>query len=123
MSTRTVLATTGFKVSSEERFSVPELERPVDRIEAAPCDGEEIEGLEDLRLLPWPSRSSGELVWHQIAYLYIERYELVYLLDVLDCQERALPTHQDKLDAIEKLGRIAELAVRISEIVIRLFGS
>jgi hypothetical protein len=55
--------------------------------------------------------------------LYIERYQFVYLLDVLDCEEEALPTHQDRLDAIEKLGRIAELAVRISEMVIRMFGS
>jgi hypothetical protein len=123
MSARTVLATTTFKVSSEEKFSDPELERLVDRIESEPCDGEEIEGLEGLRLLPWPSRSSGELVWHQVAYLYIQPYEFVYLLDVLNCEQEALPTHQDKLDAIEQLRRIAELAVRISEIVIRMFGS
>ena len=104
MSKRTVLSTTAFKSSAEERFSNPELERLVDRIEADPCDGEEAEGLEGLRILPWPSRSSGELVWHQVAYLYLEQYEFVYLLDMLDCQEQALPTNQDKLDAIEKVG-------------------
>lgn len=123
MSARSVLATSAFKISSEQRFSDSELERLIDSIEAEPCDGDEIEGLEGLRLLPWPSRSSGELVWHQVAYLYLEQYEFVYLLDVLDCQEQPLPTHQDKLDAIEKVGRITELAARIVEILIRTFGS
>jgi hypothetical protein len=55
--------------------------------------------------------------------LYLEQYELVYLFDVLDYKEAALPTHQDKLDAIEKVGRITELAARIVEILIRTFGS
>jgi hypothetical protein len=73
--------------------------------------------------LLWPSRSSGELIWHQVAYLNVKRYEFMYLLDVLDCEECALPTHQDKLDAIEKVGRITELAARIVEILIRTFGS
>jgi hypothetical protein len=123
MSKRALLCTTSFKTSSERRFSDREIERLVDRIETDPCEGEEVPGLEGLRLLLWPSRSSGELVWHRVAYLYIERYQFVYLLDVLDCEEEALPTHQDRLDAIEKLGRIAELAVRISEMVIRMFGS
>jgi hypothetical protein len=123
MSKRAVLCTSAFRASSEEKFSDPELERLVDRIEAEPGDGDEIEGLEGLRLFPWPSQSSGELIWHQIVYLYVQQYEFVYLLDVLDCQEEALPTYQDKLDAIEKLGRIAELAVRISDTVIRMFGS
>jgi hypothetical protein len=123
MSNRTVCSTTSFRSSCEERFSDSELERLIDSIEAQPCDGEELEGLEGLRLLPWPSRSSGKLVWHQVAYLYIQPYEFVYLLDVLDCHEELLPTHQDKLDAIEKLGRIAERAVRIWEIFIRMSGS
>jgi hypothetical protein len=123
MSSRAVFATSAFKISSDQRFSDTELERLIARIEAEPCDGDEIEGLEGLRLLPWPSRSAGELVWHQVAYLYVQPYEFVYLLDVLDCQEVLLPTHRDKLDAIERLGRITELAVRISEIVIRMCGS
>jgi hypothetical protein len=123
MSARTVLATSAFRASSKQRFSASELERLIDTVQAEPCDGDEIEDLEGLRLLPWPSRSSGELVWHQVAYLYLEQYELVYLLDVLDHKEQALPTHQDKLDAIEKVGRITELAARIVEILIRTFGS
>ena len=123
MSARTILATSAFKISSEQRFSDTELERLIDRIEAEPWDGDEVEGLEGLWLLPWPSRSSGQLVWHQVAYLYLEQYDFVYLLDVLDCEEQALPTQQDKLDAIERVGRITELAVRISEIVIRMLGS
>ena len=123
MPNRTVCSTTSFRSSCERRFSERELARLIDSIEAEPCDGEEIEGLEGLRLLRWPSQSSGELVWHQVAYLYIESYEFVYLLEVLDCEEQALPTHQDKLDAIEKLGRIAELATRILEIFIRMSGS
>jgi hypothetical protein len=107
----------------EERFSSSEVERLIDRIEAEPWDGDEIEGLEGLRLLPWPSRSTGELVWHQVAYLYLEQYELVYLLDVLDWNEEAVPTRRDKLEAIEKIGRITELAARIVEILMRMLGS
>jgi hypothetical protein len=122
MSARTVLATSAFKTASEQRLNKTEREQLVARIEAEPCDGEEVEGLEGLWILPWLSRSSGNLVWHQVAYLYIERYEFVYLLDMLDCEEPALPTHQDKLDAIEKLGRIAELGMRICEILIRMLG-
>jgi hypothetical protein len=123
MSKRTVCSTTSFRISCNKRFSGPELERLIDRIEADPWDGDELEGLEGLRFLPWPSRSSGKLVWHQAIYLHLEQYDFVYLLDVLDCHERALPTHQDKLDAIERVGRITELAARIIEIVIRTFGS
>jgi hypothetical protein len=123
MSKRTVCSTTSFKAACEERFSSIEIERLIDQIEAEPWDGDELEGLEGLRLLPWPSGTSGQLVWHQVAYLYLEQYDFVYLLDVLDRHEQALPTHQDKLDAIERVGRITELAARIVEILIRTFGS
>jgi hypothetical protein len=122
MARRTLLATTAFAISSRERFSWRELERLVELIEGEPSEGEELRGLEGLRLLLWPSRSSGELVWHQVAYLYLEQYGFVYLLDVLDCEESALPTNQDKLDTIEGIGRIAELVVRVTEIVIRTFS-
>lgn len=118
-----VLTTSGFQKSAGQRFNQEELETLLAWVQSNPGDGEELHGLEGVRSLLWPSSSSGASVWHRIVYLHLEQYQLIYLLEVLDADEEAFPTASDRLDAIETLGRISELALRIAEILIRLTGS